>query len=196
VLIRKSTVDDLLRSVFKHLFESGTHVKPTRGVATELTGVLLELTNPRARISRTEVRGRLFSCLGELLWYLAGTNELPFIAHYLSHYREESEDGKTVYGAYGPRLFNLRGNNQVTHVLNLLRRNPYSRRGVIQLVDAEDISKRRREIPCTCLMQFMVRDNHLHMITTMRSNDAFLGLSHDLFAFTMVQEIFAKIPQH
>jgi thymidylate synthase len=31
----------------------------------------------------------------------------------------------------------------------------------------------------------------LDMITQMRSNDAYFGLPHDVFAFTMIQEIFA-----
>ena len=30
------------------------------------------------------------------------------------------------------------------------------------------------------------------MVTYMRSNDVFLGLSHDIFAFTMLQEMIAK----
>jgi thymidylate synthase len=30
------------------------------------------------------------------------------------------------------------------------------------------------------------------MVTTMRSNDAYLGLPHDVFCFTMLQEIIAR----
>jgi thymidylate synthase len=37
-----------------------------------------------------------------------------------------------------------------------------------------------------------VRDARLHLIGTMRSNDAYLGLPHDVFAFTMLQEIVAR----
>ena len=37
----------------------------------------------------------------------------------------------------------------------------------------------------------MIRDDHLHMFTHMRSNDAYWGLPHDVFAFTMLQEIVA-----
>lgn len=181
-----------MRRVFKQLLDSRNRINPTRGPATELTGVLLEITNPRARISRTEKRGKLFSCLGELLWYLAGKKDLKFIAHYVSHYRDESEDGKTVYGGYGPRLFNMGGINQIGNVVNLLKNNPYSRRAVIQLIEAKDIATRHKEIPCTCMFQFMIRQGRLHMLTTMRSNDAFLGLSHDVFAFTMLQEILAR----
>jgi thymidylate synthase len=192
VYISAPTVDDLLRRVLEKLVDSNNRIKPSRGAATELTGVLLEITNPRARLSRTESKGKLFSCLGELCWYLAKTNELSFIAHYLSHYREESDDGHSVYGAYGPRLFNMRRNDQVGNVIALLRKKPASRQAVIQLFDAADIAKKHKGIPCTCTFQFMIRDRRLHLLTNMRSNDAFLGLSHDIFSFTMLQEIVAR----
>ena len=41
-------------------------------------------------------------------------------------------------------------------------------------------------------MQFLVRRGSLHMVVHMRSNDAFLGLSHDIFAFTFIQELVAR----
>jgi len=81
-----STVDDLLRLLFEALRTRGTRTSPSRGEATELTGILVELTNPRARLSRTESRGRPFSCLGELCWYLTGSDELAFIQHYIPEY--------------------------------------------------------------------------------------------------------------
>jgi thymidylate synthase len=103
------------------------------------------------------------------------------------------QDGTTVYGAYGPRLFNKRGIDQFKNVLDLLGRHSSTRRAVIQLFDAEDIAAPHREIPCTCMLQFMVRDGRLELATSMRSNDAFKGLPHDIFSFTMIQEIVANI---
>jgi thymidylate synthase len=35
-------------------------------------------------------------------------------------------------------------------------------------------------------MQFLIRNNTLHMIVTMRSQDAVLGFSYDVFTFSMV----------
>ena len=154
---------------------------------------LLKVANPRARLSHTEKKGKIFSALGEFLWYLAKSNDLNFISYYIGQYLDESEDGATVYGAYGPRLYGLRGNNQVEHILDLLTRNPGSRRAVIQLFDADDIREHHREIPCTCTLQFMVRDGQVELATTMRSNDAFKGLPHDVFSFTMIQEMVARI---
>ena len=49
-----------------------------------------------------------------------------------------------------------------------------------------------KDIPCTCNIQFLIREEKLNMYVQMRSNDVFVGLPHDVFAFTMIQEIFAK----
>ena len=62
---------------------------------------------------------------------------------------------------------------------------------MIQIFDFDDIARDRKEIPCTTTFQFMVRDNRVHMLTTMRSNDAYIGLPHDVFCFSMLQEIIA-----
>lgn len=158
----------------------------------ELIGVLIGIKKPRARLSRTETRGKPFSALGELLWYLTRDNQLEFILPYIPKYKEESEDGLTVYGGYGSRIFNRRGQNQVKNVLAVLWDKPTSRRAVIHLFEAEDIGRRYKEIPCTTTLQFLVRDGLVHMLTPMRSNDAFKGLPHDVFCFTMLQEIVAR----
>src|SRR6185437_7879018 len=186
------TLDDLLMRVIATILKSKSRTKPSRGAATESTGALLKITNPRARLSRTEGRGLLFSCLGELLWYLAKSNSVQFISYYVPKYSEESDDGRTVHGGYGPRLFNMRGINQIQNVISLLKERPDSRRAVIQLFDAADIARQHKDVPCTCTLQFMRRGQRLHMFTTMRSNDAFMGLPHDVFAFTMLQEIIAR----
>jgi thymidylate synthase len=170
----------------------GVTVRASRGETLELGSVLLRLSKPRARLSHTEKKGKVFSGLGELLWYLARSNDLKFIAYYLQQYEKDSDDGKTIYGAYGPRMFNLRGNDQIRNLVTLLTQKPESRRAVIQLFDAEDLAVPRKEIPCTCSLQFMIRAGRLNMATVMRSNDAYLGLSHDVFAFTMIQEILAR----
>jgi thymidylate synthase len=189
--IRKETLDDVLRELYPPLIGSNERIMTSRGYTRELLGVLFKITRPRARLSRTETRGKAFSCLGELLWYLSGSNNLEFIKYYIPDYVKESEDKFAIYGAYGPRLFCLRENDQIANVIALLRKNPNTRRAVIQIFDSDDIASERKEIPCTTTFHFMVRDNRVHMLTTMRSNDAYLGLPHDVFCFSMLQEIIA-----
>ncbi len=193
MFIKANTLDDLMQKVLDRLIKTKSLVVATKGSSKELSGVLLQLTNPSARLSRTETKGTLFSCLGEFLWYMAGTNDLHFINYYIPGYEKFSDDGKTLYGAYGPRLLNMHAkHNQIDNVINLLKRKQSSRQAVIQLFDSSDIIGDHSDIPCTCFLQFMVRKSRLHMFTSMRSNDAFIGLPHDIFAFTMLQELIAR----
>ena len=189
--ISGQSIDDLMRMAISQVLQFGKDINPTKGSAKEIFGVILELTNPRARISRTETRGKPFSCLGEMLWYLAKRKDLDFISYYIPAYKSYAEDDE-IFGAYGPRLFDWRGLNQVDNVVKLLQNKPDSRQAVIQLFDANDILETHKDIPCTCTLQFVIRQGKLHLFTNMRSNDVFIGLPHDVFCFTMIQEIMAR----
>jgi thymidylate synthase len=59
------TLDDLLLKVFSKILRNGERVKASKGWNRELSGVVLELKNPLARLSRTETKGTVFSCLGD-----------------------------------------------------------------------------------------------------------------------------------
>ena len=133
------TLDDVMRATIEAIQSRGASNSATKGPTKELTGVLLELPQPRARLSPTETRGKPFSCLGELCWYLSGTNEAEFISYYLSDYNQYTE-GSKIPGGYGPRLFRNRSVNQISNVVSLLKKNPASRRAVVQILDATDLS--------------------------------------------------------
>ena len=92
-----STADDLLHKVLAKLLKRKRSVEATRGRNVEIVGPLLRLRNPRARLSHTEQKGRVFSCLGELLWYLAKSDRLNFIKYYIREYEQDSSDGRTLY---------------------------------------------------------------------------------------------------
>jgi thymidylate synthase len=189
---REATLDDLLRAALGAIGEHGRRVEATRGWCNEITGVMLELTDVRARLSRSESKGTPFSALGEFCWYLSGRSDLPSIAYYIPKaYDPEKDvelDGVTISGAYGPRLIGKDGEGQLETVIALLNRKSTTRQAVLQLFDAEDLCSGQRDVPCTCTIQLLNREDGLEMITSMRSNDVFLGLPHDVFCFTLLQE--------
>jgi thymidylate synthase len=184
-------IDDLMRDAIQAIVVDGTRICPSRGSCTEITAVSFTLTNPRARVSRSASRGRVFSALGELCWYLSGSGRTDDIAYYVTLYRQFDEDGE-IFGAYGPRLVSFDGLNQVQYVIRALRDSPSSRQAVIQLFDHQDVTVPHLDVPCTCVLQYLLRDGRLSAITYMRSNDVFRGLPHDLFCFTMLQELIAR----
>ena len=189
--LRAATLDDLLKSVFVALLKSKSRVVATKGSNVELTGVVLELSEPRARLSRTDVKGHAFSCLGELFWYLSGSDSSAHMEYYLPIYKKFAEPDGTIHGAYGPRIFGGR-RSQYEVVRRLLSRKSSSRQAIIQIFDKKDIRRKYTDIPCTCSLQIIIRDDVLSMIVHMRSNDAYLGLPHDVFCFTMIQELLAR----
>lgn len=189
-LFRADSLDDLMREVYDDLLASGSAIAPARGPALERTGVLLELSNPRARLSRTETRGRVFSCFGELCWYLAGSSDAGFVRYYVPDYPGSDSRGQIV-GAYGPRLFGGGADSQVSRVRRLLASKVDTRQAVVQIFDRTDLETDSPEVPCTCTLQFLARNRTLDLIVHMRSNDAYLGMPHDVFSFTMLQEIIA-----
>ena len=62
----------------------------------------------------------------------------------------------------------------------------------LPIYEPRDIDGARKEVPCTIGLQFLVRAGRLHVIASMRSNDAVKGFAHDVFAFTMIQELVAR----
>lgn len=200
-------VDDLMRRVFVRLLSGhkrNNKVVASKGANTEVFGALLELTNPRARLGRSKSRARVFSPLGELMWYLSGSDELEPIRYYLKKYYKFSDDGKTVNGAYGKRLFGPGRSagqpeaDEWQRVIDTLRESADSRNAVIQIYANADgrkrgpDNKRSKDIPCTCTLHFVIRKKRLHLHVHMRSNDAHWGMPHDIFSFTMLQEIAAR----
>ena len=149
------------------------------------------LTNPRARLSRSENRGRIFSALGELLWYWSGSSSTEAITYYIPRYRDDDEGG-VIHGGYGPRLRGAGDGDQLNRVIDLLQVKRTTRRAVIQLFSASDLMGAHKEVPCTCTLQFLVREDLLDVTVYMRSNDVILGLPHDVFCFTMLQELVAR----
>lgn len=195
ICVEADTLDDLMRQAVAQLLASGDRpdVSQTRGENVEALGARLQLNNPRARLSRTESRRKVPTAVAELAWYLSGSDSAAAIQPWIHKYSDEAEPDGRVHGAYGPRLFGADVNAQFDRVVEMLRRAPGTRRAVIAIFDRHDnYGDRKKDVPCTCTLQFLCRNNCLHMVTSMRSNDAVLGLPHDVFTFTMLQEVAAR----
>jgi thymidylate synthase len=193
-IVEADTLDDVMRQLFQCLLSEGIPQEATRGKNLEVIGAGLRLRNPRARLSRSETKRKPVSAIAELCWYLSGSDSVEMIAFWVPRYRAEAEDDGRVNGAYGPRLFGQREDAQICRIVEMLSESAGTRRAVIQLFDRKDIAQdvRFKDVPCTSTIQFLSRSDQLHLIVNMRSNDVYRGLPHDVFAFTMLQELVAR----
>lgn len=195
MFIEKRSLDDIIHDLLKEIRKRGISQTNKKGPNKEILGIYVKLTNPLNRISTSFAKNIFISPIGEFLWYMSGSNSLSFIEYYIPKYSDFSNDKETLNGAYGARLFNKTNplEDQVNNVVKLLREKKNTRQAVIQIFDKNDLLIMDNEdIPCTCTMQFFIRQNKLILFVTMRSNDVFVGLPHDIFCFTMLQELIAK----
>jgi len=188
-------LDEILRRLYGELSKSTDTFTASKGKGQDLLGQKVVLKDPRARISATATRGMLISALAEFCWYMSGSADLDFIRFYLKDYPPKNATG-SLQEAYGPRLkgtgefgYDI---DQINRVIEKLRKKPDTRRAAITLLESSDLEPSQKEAPCTVGLQFIRRRERLHLVAMMRSNDAYLGFPHDVFCFTMIQELVAR----
>ena len=188
-----NSMDEILKKIIAEIMTNGEEYSPRNMLIREINGCHFRLDNPRNRIIyNPERRFSLTFALGEFLWYLAGKNDLETILYYNGHYDRYSDDGQTLYGAYGKRIFGDDEKCQVDRIIELLRKDKDTRQAVISIYNSNDNKNITKDVPCTCTLQFLIRNNRLNCITYMRSNDLILGTVNDIFSFTMLQELVAN----
>ena len=80
-------------------------------------------------------------------------------------------------------------NNQIDHVVNLLKYNPDTRQAAISIYDCKEYQDYKTDTPCTYAVQFTIVHGRLDMCVTMRSNDLWYGFCNDQYCFSMLQEM-------
>ena len=139
--------------------------------------VITEYVKPLERVLFSPKRNAnpFFHCM-EAMWMLAGRNDLAFPMMFNKRFKEYSDDGSTLHGAYGFRWRNYFAIDQIVGVVRELTRDPESRRAVIVMWDpVNDQERRGRDVPCNTNIYFDRRDGNLNMTVCNRSNDAIWG---------------------
>src|ERR1035437_3870082 len=167
--------DDLLA----HILNDGENSSP-RGMKTkELMNVTICVHHGLKNILVNEKRDLNYRfMIAEWLWIQAGLNEVELIATYNSVMRKFSDDGYILSGAYGPRL-----QPQMDYILKTLTKSD-SRQAVATIWTPSPLDS--RDVPCTISLQWLIRDDKLHVTVNMRSSDAWLGIPYDFFTFSQL----------
>lgn len=192
--IISDNIDDLINQAIAMIQSEGNEVAPRGMLVKEVLGAKLILNNPRNRISYNPVRNlRLSFAIGEFLWYISGSSDCKTISYYNKRYQRFSDDGEKLNGAYGKRIFKPVGDrSQWQRVFELLKADSDTRQAVISIFHPNDLMITTKDVPCTCTLQFFIRDNRLNCIVYMRSNDLIWGTPYDIFSFTMMQDLMAS----
>jgi thymidylate synthase len=113
----------------------------------------------------------------ESLWMLAGRNDLKPLLRYVKDFGRFSDNGKTLYGAYGYRWRMSYDIDQLQVIAERLIRDPDDRRSVLQIWQTEyDLDRVSKDVPCNLMATFQVNnDGALDLTVFCRSNDMVWG---------------------
>lgn len=146
------------------------------------------------------LEGRGFNpvfALVETAWLVAGRDDLAPLRTILANYGQYSDDGQTLNGAYGYRLRSYFGVDQINKAVQQLREFPSSRRVALSLYSVNDLGNQSNDIPCNTQVILRIEDERLAMTVINRSNDLWLGVPYNWFAFRGLQQLIAselKVP--
>lgn len=189
------------------------------GPTLELLDFKTTMTNPVERcVGGNERKMNIFFLLAEAIWIWAGRNDVKFLNLFNSRMAEFSDNGSTFNAPYGFRLrhhgldasntFSAWGReedgvsyedcsernfDQIKWVLNLLKKDPDTRRAVVTIWNPEFDTQDSKDIPCNDLLMFKLRHGYLHLTIANRSNDVHWGLPTNVFQFSFILEMMSNV---
>lgn len=166
------------RALAQHILNQGTYVGPRGKLTKEVLGVSIRVNEPLNNILFHNDRKMNYKFMvAEFLWILYGYDDVETISKYNSKYVEYSDDGESLWGAYGPRL-----KVNIPYVISKLQEDRRTRQAVALIWETP--WKPTKDVPCTLTLQFILRQDRLNLIVTMRSSDIWFGLPYDFYVFS------------
>jgi len=118
----------------------------------------------------------------EALYIVTGQSDVRHLEKAIKKFGDYSDLYPLQQGSYGPPFV-----EQLRYVVETLRDNPESRQAVMTIWRPNP--RKSKDIPCTLSLQFLIRNEELNTIVTMRSSDAFTGLIYDMFCFSAMSAV-------
>ncbi len=140
----------------------------------------------------------LKSIIYELLWFLQGDTNTKYLnEHGVSIWNEWADADGNLGPVYGKQWRSWEGadgtvTDQVTDVVNQIKKNPDSRRLIISAWNVAELPKMAL-MPCHSLFQFYVADGKLSCQLYQRSADVFLGVPFNIASYALLTMMMAQV---
>ncbi len=166
------------------------HTSSPRGLLTkEIVGMQYEAGPNDYYFTHPAMPDNLDYIMAEIEWYIKGDrNDLSILEH-AKAWAPHVQDGmlNSNYGYWLGTCGHLRS------ALETLDDDRDSRRAIALIGDVECYESGVKDVPCTQHMHFMVRDEILINIVSMRSQDIWFGFRNDLAFFQFITSLVAML---
>ena len=169
--------NDMAVKVYTALQDEGVIANSRNGRVLKFEGVVgLCYKEPWHRANFTPGRdANPFFHVAESMWMLAGRDDVEFVSIFNSKMHQYSDDGEVFNAAYGYRMRQHFGTDQLVKVVEILKKDKDSRQAVVQLWSTYDLVSDTKDKACNLSMVFSVVAHKLELTVFNRSNDAVYG---------------------
>jgi len=138
------------------------------------------------------------SIIHELLWFLKGETNIAYLKENgVSIWDEWADEDGDLGPVYGKQWRSWAGANgqtfdQITEVVNSIKKNPDSRRLVVSAWNVAELPDMAL-MPCHALFQFYVAEGKLSCQLYQRSADVFLGVPFNIASYALLTLMVAQV---
>jgi thymidylate synthase len=186
-------VEEAFLGELREIVERGTNITVRGSLTRELRARVIELESVHER--HVVIPGRnnnVFASIAESMWMLAGRDDVDYMSAYVPRAVDYSDDGLVWRAAYGPRLRDWNGIDQLAEVTSILDHDLSSRRAVVAIFDPDRDFVQSKDIPCNNWLHFLARDGQLDLNVAARSTDIWWGFSGiNAFEWSLLLEVVA-----
>lgn len=185
--------------LMRHILEHGAKKEDRTGTGTiSVFGYQMRFNLQEGFPVLTTKKLHLKSIIHELLWFLKGDTNIKYLKDNGVGIWDEWADAEgnlgPVYG-YQWRSWPTsdgRHIDQITNLINMIKKNPDSRRLIVSAWNVEFIDSMALP-PCHSLFQFYVADGKLSCQLYQRSADVFLGVPFNIASYALLTMMVAQV---
>ncbi len=186
-------------SLVRNILDHGTRKSDRTGTGTlSVFGYQMRFDLDAGFPLLTTKKLHLRSIIYELLWFLRGETNVRYLQEnkvsIWDEWADAAGDLGPIYG-YQWRSWpapNGKHIDQITQVIDQIKRNPDSRRLIVSAWNVGDLDKMALA-PCHMLFQFYVADSRLSCQMYQRSADVFLGVPFNIASFALLTMMVAQV---
>jgi thymidylate synthase len=186
---------DLLR----HVMQQGTAKSDRTGTGTKsVFGYQMRFDLAEGFPLLTTKKVHTKSIIHELLWFLKGETNIKYLKENgVSIWDEWADENGNLGPVYGSQWRSWqaadgRTIDQITQVIEQMKKNPDSRRLIVSAWNVGEIDKMKLP-PCHAFFQFYVAEGKLSCQLYQRSADIFLGVPFNIASYALLTMMIAQV---
>lgn len=185
--------------LMRHVLEHGHKKEDRTGTGTlSVFGYQMRFDLAEGFPLLTTKKVHLKSIIHELLWFLQGSTNIAYLKENGVSIWDEWADAQgnlgPVYGYQWRNWPKPDGTHidQITQVVNAIKKNPDSRRLIVSAWNVADVDQMKLP-PCHAFFQFYVADGKLSCQLYQRSADIFLGVPFNIASYALLTMMVAQV---